>query len=153
MRALAVFARFRDESDASEAAPDFASRLFDADVPGSLTHFYDEMSRGQFLLTGTALPRVYTSRDVSTSYRGGQFERFVREILDAVDADTDLSLYDNDGADGRPNSGDDDGYVDFVFVVARSTPAGFIRGQATGCNRGRSTRRRWAAWLTSSVTR
>ncbi|MEC7842931.1 MAG: right-handed parallel beta-helix repeat-containing protein [Candidatus Latescibacterota bacterium] len=132
VRALAVFARFRDESDASEAAPDFASRLFDADVPGSLTHFYDEMSRGQFLLTGTALPRVYTSRDVSTSYQRGQFERFVREILDAVDADTDLSLYDNDGADGRPNSGDDDGYVDFVFVVARSTPAGFIRGQATG---------------------
>ena len=137
VRVLAVFARFRDESDGSEAAPEFAGRLFDAEVPGSLTHFYNEMSRGQFLLTGTALPRVYTSRDAAASYltnsgNSGQFGRFVREILDAVDADTDLSLYDNDGPDGLPNSGDDDGYVDFLFVVARSTPTGFILGQATG---------------------
>lgn len=136
VRALTVFARFRDE-DGSEAPPDFANRLFDANLPGSLTHFYGEMSRGQFHLTGTSLPRVYTSRDASPSYLAnsgsrGQFGRFVREILVAVDADTDLSLYDNDGADGLPNSGDDDGYVDFLFVVARSTPAGFILGQATG---------------------
>ena len=49
-----------------------------------------------------------------------------------MDADIDLRRYDNDGPDGRPDSGDDDGFVDYVFINMRSTPAGFLRGRATG---------------------
>ena len=58
-----------------------------------------------------------------------------REIIQAVDDDIDLGRYDNDGPDGLPNSGDDDGYVDFLFIVVRSTPPGFIIAEATGIAR------------------
>src|SRR5687768_17683296 len=39
------------------------------------------------------------------------------EALKAADDSIDFSLFDNDGPDGRPNSGDDDGYVDFLAVM------------------------------------
>jgi len=136
--ALVIFARFQDEDDGSDAVPEFAGQIFDPRLPGSLTHFYNEMSRGQFALEGTALPRWYTSSQPASSYlaeqdgeRGG-YGRFVRDILLAVDADTNLSEFDNDGPDGVANSGDDDGQVDFLFLVLRSTPARFIVTRATG---------------------
>jgi len=134
VNSLAVFARFRDEGGGT-SAPEFGQRLFDADLPGSLTHFYDEMSHGQLRLTGQILARTYASRSEAEGYVtqwGGDFGRFVEEILGAVDADTDFGRFDNDGPDGIPNSGDDDGYVDFVFIVTESMPAGFISGDANG---------------------
>ena len=42
---------------------------------------------------------------------------YVDEALKLADADTDFSQYDNDGPDGVPNSGDDDGIVDLVALV------------------------------------
>ena len=55
--ALAVFAHFNDETDlAGRAIPSFALDLFDEHVPGSVTHFYREMSRGQFHIDGSVLP-------------------------------------------------------------------------------------------------
>ena len=141
VRTLAIFARFSDEDDGTDSAPDFGGRLFDAAEPGSVTHFYSEMSHGQFRLEGSALPKVYTAQSSASSYlatqtgNAGQFGRYVLEILEAADADIDFGDYDNDGPDGIPNSGDDDGYVDFLFVVARSTPSGFIVSDATGIAR------------------
>lgn len=41
----------------------------------------------------------------------------LKETLEALDAEVDFSTYDNDGPDGIPNSGDDDGFVDIVFFV------------------------------------
>ena len=41
----------------------------------------------------------------------------VAEAVHLADPDVDFSYYDNDGPDGVPNSGDDDGYVDFLLVV------------------------------------
>ncbi|MFA6111504.1 MAG: right-handed parallel beta-helix repeat-containing protein [Candidatus Latescibacterota bacterium] len=136
-RALVIFARFADEDTGPTAAPAFARDLFDPDLPGSLTHFYREMSRGQFELTGACLPVWYTAAQPAAAYlnpgpRRGEYGRFAREILLAVDAAVDLGQYDNDGPDGIANSGDDDGTVDFVFINARSTPPGFIFGPATG---------------------
>ena len=135
---LLIFARFQDEDDGSDSVPEYAAGIFDPDLPGSLTHFYHEMSRGQFALDGTALPRWYTSSQPASAYvadedgeRGG-YGRFVRDILKAVDEGTDFSQFDNDGPDGVPNSGDDDGHVDFLFMVLRSTPERFIVTRATG---------------------
>ena len=92
------------------------------------------MSRGQFELTGEVLPRWYASRSNADAYAGeeGGYGRFAREIIEAVDADVDFGRYDNDGPDGVPNSGDDDGYVDYIFIVSASAPTGFIVGDATG---------------------
>src|SRR5207249_219724 len=39
----------------------------------------------------------------------------LRSALDKVDGDIDFGQFDNDGPDGIPNSGDDDGYVDLAM--------------------------------------
>lgn len=59
---------------------------------------------------------------------------FARDILKAADGDIDFSQYDSDGPDGVPNSGDDDGVVDQIFLVLPSVPPGFIleNAEATG---------------------
>ncbi|MCX5801214.1 MAG: M6 family metalloprotease domain-containing protein [Candidatus Eisenbacteria bacterium] len=41
----------------------------------------------------------------------------VEDALILASADVDFSLYDNDGPDGIPSSGDDDGYIDALYVV------------------------------------
>ena len=120
----------------ADAGPAFAEGLFDPDLPGSLTHFYSEMSGGQLLLTGESVPGWYHSDRPGSAYvatsEGGKYRDFVLEILAKVDADVDLSRFDNDGPDGIPNSGDDDGTVDLVFINLQSTPPDFIIGGATG---------------------
>ena len=133
IHALTIFAHFADEGGLGREVPSFAANLF-AEQPGSLTHFFREMSRGQFELTGEVLPRWYASRSNADVYvdAEGDYGRFAREIIQAADADVDFSRYDNDGPDGVPNSGDDDGYVDYIFIVSASAPAGFIVGDATG---------------------
>lgn len=137
LHALVLFARFQDEAG-SDTAPAFAEDLFDPAIAGSLTHFFAEMSSGQFALTGDVLPRVYTSLSPTQRYLSGtaegrgDFGRFTREIIDAADAQVDFGAYDNDGPDGLPNSGDDDGFVDLLLLVTQSTPSGFIVGDADG---------------------
>ena len=136
IHALTIFAHFADEGGMGREPPSFAAEIF-TDQPGSLTHFYREMSRGQFELTGEVLPRWYASRSNGDSYVDMEagYGRFAREIIQAVDADVDFARYDNDGPDGVPNSGDDDGYVDYIFIVSASAPRGFIVGDATGVAR------------------
>lgn len=139
LRALAVFARFQDEDAGARELPEFASWIFASQRPGSLSHFYREMSRGQLRLDGEAAPRWYTSRQPGAAYVDtggvGNFGAFTREILAEVDAEVDLGLYDDDGPDGAPNSGDDDGYVDFLFLNTLTIPRHFIIADATGVAR------------------
>ena len=136
IHALTIFAHFADERSLGSEIPSFATRIF-AEQPGSLTHFYREMSRGQFTLTGEVLPRWYVALNNADAYAGeaSGYGRFAREVITAVDADVDFGRYDNDGPDGVPNSGDDDGYVDFIFLVSASAPTGFITEEATGVAR------------------
>ena len=136
IHALTIFAHFADERSLGSEIPSFATRIF-AEQPGSLTHFYREMSRGQFTLTGEVLPRWYVALNNADAYAGEEsgYGRFAREVITAVDADVDFGRYDNDGPDGVPNSGDDDGYVDFIFLVSASAPTGFITEEATGVAR------------------
>ncbi|MBI2502289.1 MAG: immune inhibitor A [Candidatus Latescibacteria bacterium] len=138
VRVLVLFGHFADEH--SDSPPSFAARLFDPELPGSLTHFYAEMSHGQFQMRGAAVAKWYSSRNPASAYLArpgqvglyGRVGDFSREIIEAADAELDLGQYDDDGPDGVPNSGDDDGYVDFVFLDALSVPYGFIIGPATG---------------------
>lgn len=138
LSALVIFAKFSDEATSETAKPPWADDLFSPDRPGSFTHFYDEMSRGQLQVTGEVLPRRYSSRQPASAYVAsepgtfGQYGRFNLEILEQVDADTNLGRFDNDGPDGVPNSGDDDGYVDVVFINLLTVPPGFFIGTATG---------------------
>ncbi len=137
LSALVIFAQFADEK-ASATAPSWAYDLFDAALPGSFAHFYRAMSGGRMHVNGEVLPRRYRSRDSVQTYLAevpgsrGQFGRFNLEILTAADADADFGLFDNDGPDGVPNSGDDDGYVDIVFINLHTAPRDFFIGAATG---------------------
>ena len=137
LSALVIFAQFQDEG-APTTAPSWANGLFDDELPGSFAHFYREMSGGRIHVDGQVLPRRYRSRTTADTYLAdtlgarGQFGRFNLEILTAADADADFGHFDNDGPDGVPNSGDDDGYVDIVFINLHTAPRDFFVGAATG---------------------
>ena len=56
--------------------------------------------------------------DVAERY--GKVDEFLRDALLAADGAIDFGLYDNDGPDGIPNSGDDDGFVDVAAFIYAS---------------------------------
>jgi len=138
---VALFAKFPDEDPAQTTPPAYAQDLFNPDVPGSFTHFYNEMSLGKFTAEGIVLPTYYSSDRPASGYplpendADGYFGTFNREVLQNADRDVDFGSFDNDGPDGLPNSGDDDGCVDFIFVIVKSNPPGFFPGGATGIAR------------------
>jgi M6 family metalloprotease-like protein len=94
----------------------------------SMTDLYHEMSYGNLDVDGTVYDWVPVSNN-DTYYEGGcnglcgsaKTGQFILELLQANDASVDFGLYDNDGPDGLPNSGDDDGYVDFIAIVHPET--------------------------------
>jgi M6 family metalloprotease-like protein len=136
--ALVIFARFADEAAGDNRKPTWADDLFDAALPGSFTHFYDEMSRGQLTVAGDVATKRYASLSPRADYIAaeagtfGNYGPFNLEILSQADEDIDLGLFDNDGPDGVPNSGDDDGYVDVLFINLLTVPRDFFIGGATG---------------------
>jgi M6 family metalloprotease-like protein len=144
IHALVLYAGFADE--AATPPPTHAANLFDADRVGSLRHFYRTMSFAQLALSGTVWPRRYRAAGIASDYTnpaprepGGYgrvkpwvSSRFIREVLRQADADIDFGRFDNDGPDGVPNSGDDDGVVDYVFINLRSVPRDFLLDGATG---------------------
>jgi M6 family metalloprotease-like protein len=101
----------------------------------SLKTFYEELSNGLITMSGRVFePARMDTTDVyyqdgcngvgvvNSCPNGGR--RFGAMLLAALDSislrpggDTTWSRFDNDGADGLPNSGDDDGVVDFVTFL------------------------------------
>lgn len=122
-----ILALFSD-SDPSAIGPDDVERsLFTGPAPrGTMTEFYEEISGGRFSLKGEVFPWVRTSLTMaevvgSSSGLGGDARvgEYLLEALELNDDAVDFSVYDNDGPDGLPNSGDDDGVVDaMVFEFA-----------------------------------
>jgi len=109
--------------------------LFDPAPPGapySVHSYYTEMSRGQVAIDGLVFGWV-TADSTDTYYEDGcngvgvlgpcahqgrPFGELLIEALQASDTGTtDWGQFDNDGPDGLPNSGDDDGVVDFVLFL------------------------------------
>ena len=103
------------------------NKLYDGPgAPQTLTELYDEMSYGDITLTGTVFGWTQLA-NVDTYYEGppgcnglcasGNLDDYVNETLTDQDGGIDFGQFDNDGPDGVPNSGDDDGFVDFVAFV------------------------------------
>ncbi|NKB70583.1 MAG: T9SS type A sorting domain-containing protein [Candidatus Latescibacteria bacterium] len=138
--ALVLFAHFAGEIEPDTPPPGWAADLFDPQRSGSIAHFYDEMSQGRHLLRGEVAARRYAGGPAA-SYRAadavttGQFGRFSLEILRQADRDIDFGRFDDDGPDGVPNSGDDDGVVDALFLVLPTVPSHFLLGHASGISR------------------
>jgi hypothetical protein len=105
--------------------------------PYTLRSFYEQMSNGLFSIQGDVSNWI-TLKNPEADYTGtpgtcpagqngncnginngtwAQLQVGLAEAIDSVDASVDFSQYDNDGPDGNPNSGDDDGFVDIVTFM------------------------------------
>ena len=133
---------------------DLEERLFDGQG-ASLTDFYDEISGGRVSVGGQV--RGWTQLAEDESYYAGtsnglstgdaKIGELIAETIAAHDATVDFGQFDNDGPDGIPNSGDDDGRVDFVAFVH---PA--IGGECGGDNPHIwSHRWRYPGWTGSTL--
>ncbi|MGI8619765.1 MAG: immune inhibitor A domain-containing protein [Gemmatimonadaceae bacterium] len=101
------------------------TQLFDGPASSTLSGFYTEISLGQLEMRGTVAPWSPTSLTIAEVTgssmglgAGARIGPWLRESVAAADAHIDFRQFDNDGPDGRPNSGDDDGRVDaaaFLF--------------------------------------
>ena len=137
-RLLAIFTSFADGGPLQSELPVWADDIFNPDRPGSLSHYYRTMSLEKFRLLGEVAPRRYAAVRPLRAYladdttRVGEFGQFSLEVLRQADADIDFGRFDNDGPDKRPNSGDDDGVVDGIFIILAQVPKDFIIGGATG---------------------
>jgi len=135
-RVVVLFARFADEEDLP--VPTWADLIFDAAREGSFSHFFATMSFGRWRVRGEVAARRYAALGPAADYlaeestKSGQYGRFCLEILEQADREIDFAAFDDDGPDGLPGSGDDDGYVDAIFVDLLSSPRNFLRGNATG---------------------
>ncbi|MGC1272844.1 MAG: M6 family metalloprotease domain-containing protein [Planctomycetaceae bacterium] len=92
----------------------------------TLTQYYRDISNGVFVPNGEVLGWFRMPRD-DAFYEGGnnglgeRMGDLLQSTFDQADAVADFGQFDNDGPDGLPNSGDDDGVVDTVFVVHPET--------------------------------
>lgn len=105
--------------------------------PYSVKTFYEQLSNGLITMNGVVKGWI-TADSNDTYYEDGcnaisissacahplsngissRFRDLLLEVLGKVDDGTfDWGQFDNDGPDGVPNSGDDDGFVDFVTFV------------------------------------
>ncbi len=103
------------------------TKLFDGPFsPQTLTQFYQEISYGHFSVEGEVFG-WYQLPESDTYYEGGagclgtcataKVIEMVRTVIAAYDDSVDFGAFDNDGPDGIPNSGDDDGVVDVAAFV------------------------------------
>ena len=148
--------KFHDTGADPYPVASLQKELFDGPWPtGTMTEYYSQVSYGQFTVTGTVFPWRKVSRD-DTYYEGGsgcsgvcedsKVGELLQESMNLHDATVDFSQYDNDGPDGIPNSGDDDGYVDFVA---------FVHAEAGGeCGNDNIWSHRWfySGWSGSEYT-
>ncbi len=96
--------------------------------PYTVRTFYEEMSNGLLSLQGEILSRTALDSN-DTWYEGncnalcdfgaspGRMPQLMREAISRVDGSVNFGRYDNDGPDGVPNSGDDDGTVDVAAFI------------------------------------
>jgi M6 family metalloprotease-like protein len=104
----------------------YDAAFFGADAgvgPYSVAKYYREVSLGALTFAGATTPWIRLPRS-RASYvdgdAGGVWQRygeFARDLLQRADGSVDWRRYDNDGPDGIPDSGDDDGAVDIAVLL------------------------------------
>ena len=144
-RALVILIDFSDKpADRTAHPPDtVATKLFGAQR-SSLRSYFNEVSYRKFSLEGDVFGwfrsgckhKLFVNRDAirgTTDDYGLDISPaavdtllcpyplnvwgVVKEAVEAAGAVVDFRQYDNDGPDGIPSSGDDDGFIDALFVV------------------------------------
>ncbi|MBN1165379.1 MAG: M6 family metalloprotease domain-containing protein [Candidatus Krumholzibacteriota bacterium] len=126
-----ITGKYSDTSSPPVNTADLQRQLFDGPwSTGTLGEYYREASSGLLEVTGNVFDWVSLDNNelyyTGYSYIGpaqgtdtlySHTDEMIAEIVLALDAQVDFGLYDNDGPDGYPNSGDDDGFVDLLVVV------------------------------------
>lgn len=119
---------FKDTIGAPYDVKKLEKQLFTSFPTGTLTDYYREISSGRLTVKGsvsewTPLANAaahYTGAEgcngLCPEHHEAMFE-LITSAIRANDGSIDYGRFDNDGADGKPNSGDDDGYVDFIALV------------------------------------
>jgi len=110
----------------------------------SFADYWREVSGGLLAVEGEVAPWVKLKRPArhylpAERYSWASFGRVVDfrvEAIRAADEWIDFGRFDNDGPDGIPNSGDDDGFVDFVALVYATDCRGDWRNGAIWPHRG-----------------
>ncbi|MBX6363977.1 MAG: M6 family metalloprotease domain-containing protein [Gemmatimonadetes bacterium] len=110
----------------------------------SYASYYDEVSGGLLKVTGAVTSWLRLSHPAShylpkEAYGWGGFGRVKElreEALELAEPYIDFGQFDNDGPDGVPNSGDDDGFVDFVVFLYATPCKGDSRPGAIWPHRG-----------------
>ena len=125
---LLVPAIFSDSPDPLVTTDDLSRLFFTGPAtPGTLREFFDAASGGLLRADGASAPWYRTSvsleaatgGDSSVFGIGPDFGAYLLEAIAAADQVLDFRQFDNDGPDGIPDSGDDNGTVDaltFLFV-------------------------------------
>ena len=129
--------------------------------PYSVKTYYEQLSRGHITVQGdifgwitTPYSYAFVGNNCAAVFCNGFTTRFgamLRSALDSLNStahQVNWGLFDNDGPDGTPNSGDDDGFVDFVTFVHPT-----LGGECGGPSGGRTGNRIWAhRWTLASVS-
>jgi M6 family metalloprotease-like protein len=136
---LADFPRDDYGAELTHASPStgaYYHRLFfsddETDGVTSMREYYRDNSRGRLIVSGSVVPGWLTMPHSAAYYIAGgggtegayprNAQRLAEDAIGAAYSELgDLSFYDNDGPDGIPASGDDDGYIDAVCVIHPGT--------------------------------
>ena len=136
-RVLVIPARFADGAPPPLSSGAIAAQLFGGAGGGPVTQSFALASGSGFTLRGQVTPWVTTSVAIDRFTPPGgpdtMWVQYVRDAIRLVDDDVDFGLYDNDGRDGKPDSGDDDGVVDGGIAIFNSETGGYCNG---GTGRG-----------------
>jgi M6 family metalloprotease-like protein len=110
-----------------QSLPLLQVELFDGPwSTGTVREYFQEASKGLFNVTGEVYGWVELANNedyyvvyptAGTTVGVSRTDEFIAEAVAGVDDEVDFGEYDNDGPDGIPNSGDDDGYVDVLVLV------------------------------------
>lgn len=101
---------------------DYQRMLFGVETVNSIANYYKAMSLGNLRVSGQVVGWFRAPQD-DTYYENGKqgngppFGELLEFGLREADKVLDFGQFDNDGKDGLPNSGDDDGKVDMVFFI------------------------------------
>jgi len=132
LKALFIFVMFKDDSLTKSDAwkysvkeipswtKEFVNQSEDKKFPNSnLTHYYYEMSQGNFLLYGDVYPKIIISDSTENKYKTiGQVNY---EILKKLDDEIDYSKYDNWKRTSKGKFvNEPDGNVDMIFLIYRN---------------------------------
>jgi len=123
VKMIVLPALFSDSSEPPFEPEEIEEALF-AFSGNTIPRYFLENSRGAFVAYGDVAPWVRTSvtlLEAAGSVNGHglwgpRMRDYLREAVHLADPHVDFGAYDNDGPDGLPNSGDDDGVVDAVNI-------------------------------------